>query len=80
MLETVLLIVALCAGVYGLLRLTRATPRAREAQWEERVLLLTRGNRGAMERAVTAKRKRFPNATRAELLKMVYEDYLRDRE
>lgn len=82
MLETGVLILIVCLGVYGLLRWTRRphTTRGQEAHWEERVLALTRGNRGAMERAVTARRKKFPLASRTELLKMVHDEYLRDRE
>ena len=33
-----------------------------------------------MERAVTARRKKFPHATRLELLKMVHDEYVKDRE
>lgn len=51
-----------------------------EAKWEEKILLMTRGNRGALERAVTARRRKFPNATRLELLKLVHDEYVKDRE
>lgn len=47
--------------------------------WEQRLMSMTLGNRGAIERGVTAKRRQHPRASRAELLEMVYEDYLRDR-
>ena len=42
-------------------------------------MAMTLGSAGAIERGVTAKRRRFPRASRAELLKMVHDDYLRDR-
>lgn len=85
---TLLGILVLAGAVYAGLRLGRrgfgtggsVFVRAQEAQWEDRVLRLTRGNRGAMERAVTARRRRFPQATRLELLKMVHDEYVRDRE
>ncbi|WP_309569758.1 hypothetical protein [Deinococcus sp.] len=53
---------------------------SQERHWEERILLMTRGNRGALERAVTARRRKFPQATRLELLKLVYDEYVKDRE
>ncbi|PNY80140.1 hypothetical protein [Deinococcus koreensis] len=85
---TLLGLLALAGAVYAGLRLSRRDSgrggsvftRAQEAQWEERVLRLTRGNRGALERAMTARRTRFPQATRLELLKMVHDEYVRDRE
>lgn len=51
----------------------------REQVWQRRLLLLTRGDAGAIERGVTARRRKFPRATRAELLEMLHDDYLRDR-
>ncbi|MBB6017314.1 hypothetical protein ACFP9V_06795 [Deinococcus radiopugnans] len=39
---------------------------------------MTRNNRGAIERGVTAKRRNFPHASRAELLERVHTDYMRD--
>ncbi|MFC4638538.1 hypothetical protein [Deinococcus hohokamensis] len=49
-----------------------------EAQLEQKILRLTRNNRGAMERAATAKRQKHPVASRAQLLQMVHDDYVRD--
>lgn len=85
---TLVLIVALAVTAFVLLRFFRpgdgqrvvGRPMGEEARWEERILLLTRGNRGAMERAVTARRRKFPNATRLELLKLVHDEYVKDRE
>ncbi len=59
----------------------KGPPAGRNAEryWEERILRQTRGNRGALERAVTARRRKYPHASRAELLQMVHEEYVRDR-
>ncbi|MPY67101.1 hypothetical protein F8S09_10420 [Deinococcus sp. SDU3-2] len=92
MTTALVLIVISLAGV-GVLLLTRRSgpghsggfrPPARrmmktdEEVWLRRLLTLTRGNRGAIERAVTAKRRKFPRATRAELLEMIHDEYRRD--
>ncbi|GHF32835.1 hypothetical protein HNQ07_000349 [Deinococcus metalli] len=82
---TLLVIAGAALAVYAVMRASRAggsSPRTggQERQWEERILLMTRGNRGALERAVTARRRRFPGATRLELLKMVHDEYVKDRE
>lgn len=50
-----------------------------EQLWREKLLTITRGNVGAIERGVAAKRQRFPQLPEAELLKLLYEEYLRDR-
>ena len=55
------------------------TNRNAERYWEQKVLDQTRGNRGAMERAVTARRRKHPRASRAALLEMVHDEYVRDR-
>lgn len=44
----------------------------------QKLLTVTRNNRGAIERGVTAKRRKFPQASRAELLERVHTDYMRD--
>lgn len=85
---TALLLLLIAVTVYLLLRYARpgdgkrlfGTPQSAEAQWEEKVLRLTRANRGAMERAITARRRKYPQATRLELLKLVHDEYLKDRE
>ncbi|MDL2343305.1 hypothetical protein QOL99_03975 [Deinococcus sp. MIMF12] len=56
----------------------RRTMKTDEEVWLRRLMTLTRGNRGAVERAVTAKRRTFPRATRAELLEMIHDEYRRD--
>ncbi|WP_216325484.1 hypothetical protein [Deinococcus aestuarii] len=87
MLSALLLIVLALALLAGLLA-TRprggaprasSTGRTAELFWEEKVLRQTRGNRGAMERAVTAKRRNHPRASRAALLEMDHDEYVRDR-
>ncbi|WP_295818479.1 hypothetical protein [uncultured Deinococcus sp.] len=85
---TLLLIVVLAATAFVLLRYFRpgdghrvvGRPLGEEARWEERILLMTRGNRGALERAVTARRRRHPEKSRLELLKLVHDEYVKDRE
>ena len=57
----------------------RKLGQSAEAFWMERLLRLTRGNRDAIERGVSARRAKFPQASRAELLELLYHDYLRDR-
>lgn len=78
-----LLLIVLALGLLVAWVVTRlgsgTRPRGDERHWEERVLLQTRGNRGALERAVTAKRRQYPRASRAELLKTVHDEYVRDR-
>ncbi|WP_119675238.1 hypothetical protein [Deinococcus sp. RM] len=87
--DALLLILLLAAFVWALLHVTRhlrgvrsasrdSGPRAERAL-EEELLRLTRGNRGAIERGVTAQRRRDPQASRAELLRRVRDEYLRDR-
>ncbi|MDV6375841.1 hypothetical protein [Deinococcus arenicola] len=58
-----------------------ARPRSAsdEDLWLQKLLTLTLNNRGAIERGVTAKRRNFPSASRAELLERVHTDYMRDR-
>lgn len=53
--------------------------KTEEDVWLRKLMNITRGNRGAIERGVTAKRRKFPRATRAELLEMVYDEYVRER-
>lgn len=57
----------------------RRVMKPEEEVWFRRLMSLTLGNRGAIERGVTAKRRKFPRASRAELLEMVHDEYLRDR-
>lgn len=87
--DALLLILLLAAFVWALLHVTRnlrgarsasrgSGPRAERAL-EEELLRLTRGNRGAIERGVTAQRRRHPDASRADLLRRVRDEYLRDR-
>ncbi|GGN39522.1 hypothetical protein [Deinococcus daejeonensis] len=87
--DALLLILLLGAFVWALLHVTRhlrsarsgprgSGPRAERAL-EEELLRLTRGNRGAIERGVTAQRRRHPDASRADLLRRVRDEYLRDR-
>ena len=47
-------------------------------QWERRVLTQLRGDRAAMERLLSARRRRFPHAGRQELLQHLHEEYTRD--
>ena len=63
----------------------RGSPRSeglpspsQEEFWLQKLLTVTRNNRGAIERGVTAKRRNFPHASRAELLERVHTDYMRD--
>lgn len=63
---TALVLIVLSLARVGVLLLTR------------RLMTVTRGNRGATKRAVTAKRRQFPRATRAELLEMVDDESRRD--
>lgn len=79
---------AILLAVWQLVRIERqrghrgGPPRsgqAAERHWMTKLMDITRGNTGAIERSVTAKRRRFPQATRAELLERVYDDYRRDR-
>ncbi|KEF34052.1 hypothetical protein RDMS_09330 [Deinococcus sp. RL] len=69
-------------GLPGEPRRFRPPPRRMvktgEDVWLRRLMTVTRGDRGAIERAVTAKRRKFPRAPRAELLEMVYDEYRRD--
>ena len=50
-----------------------------EELWLRKLLEITRGNKGAVERGVMATRRRHPRASRAEAMEMLYHDYLRDR-
>lgn len=89
--DALLLILLLAAFVWALLHATRNLrgPRSgvrapgrgsrAERALEEELLRLTRGNRGAIERGVTAQRRRHPDASRADLLRRVRDEYLRDR-
>jgi len=91
--DALLLILLLAAFVWALLHVTRnlRRPGSRsgvrapgrgsraERALEEELLRLTRGNRGAIERGVTAQRRRHPDASRADLLRRVRDEYLRDR-
>lgn len=81
------LLVLLAGLVFALLLATRGVrhPRRRgqsrhaEAVWERKLLSMTLGNRGAIERGLTAKRRQHPGASRAELLRRLHDDYVRDR-
>ena len=87
---TLLVVLGVALAVYGVMRASRAggpmpliyrpLSGVQERQWEERILRLTRGNRGALERAVTARRRRFPQASRLDLLKLIHDEYVKDRE
>lgn len=86
MLSALLLIVLALALIAGLLATrpggtskSSSAGRGAEVHWERKILSQTLGNRGAMERAVTAKRRKYPRASRAELLEMIHEEYVRDR-
>ena len=57
----------------------RRMEKTDEDLWTRKLMGMTLGHAGAIERGVTAKRRKFPRATRAELLEMVHSDYLRDR-
>lgn len=50
-----------------------------EQLWRGKLLSVTRGNVGAIERGLAAKRRRFPHLPESELLHLLYEEYLRDR-
>lgn len=80
------LLIVLALALLALLVATRpgtskGPPGSRNAEryWEEKILRQTRGNRGALERALTARRRKYPQASRAELLEMVHDEYVRDR-
>lgn len=60
-------------------RKRRRLGQGAEEFWMEQLLLITRGNRGAIERGVAARRARHPDAPRAELLRMLHDEYIRDR-
>lgn len=88
----VLLLVVLALGLVVFLLLSRpegkstspkvqqrALGNGQEKVLEQKLLSMTLGNRGAIERGVTAKRRQHPRASRAELLEMVYDDYVKDR-
>lgn len=82
---TALVLIVISLAGAGLLRLTRrggAFPPARGRGAEDALLRqllgMTLGNRGAIERAVAARQRQFPHATRAELLRMVLDEYRRD--
>ena len=89
--ETLLLIVLICTGVLAVLfflkpRPARGTsPRARpalasgERDWETRVLAQMMGDRARLERTVQSRRAKYPAASRAELLEVIYYEYVRDR-
>ncbi|MEW6420134.1 MAG: hypothetical protein AB1511_00200 [Deinococcota bacterium] len=82
-----LLLILLALALLAVLLATRPGgqlkdfPRGRTAErdWEEKILRQTRGNRGALERALTARRRKYPHASRAELLEMIHDEYVRDR-
>ena len=84
----VIILIAVAVAVWQLIRIERQrgsagrnprTGKAAETHWMNKLQEITRGNTGAIERSVTAKRRKFPDATRAELLERVYDDYQRDR-
>ena len=89
--ETLLLIVLICIGVLAVLfflkpRPARGTsPRAQpallsgEREWETRVLAQMMGDRARLERTVQSRRAKYPAASRAELLEVIYYEYVRDR-
>ncbi|MBZ9714192.1 hypothetical protein [Deinococcus multiflagellatus] len=87
--DAALLLVLLAGLVFALLLATRnlrhperrgqGQSRRAEAVWERKLLSMTLGNRGAIERGLTAKRRQHPGASRAELLRRLHDDYVRDR-
>ncbi|GGK98719.1 hypothetical protein [Deinococcus radiotolerans] len=84
--DALLLTLLMCGFVWALLHFTRnlrrpdqGEGRRAERALEEELLRLTRGNRGAIERGVTAQRRQHPQASRAELLRRVRDEYVRDR-
>lgn len=69
----------------GPLRLTRRDgalpPAHRQGTGDtllRQLLGMTLGNHAAIERAVTARQRQVPHASRAELLRMVLDEYRRD--
>ncbi|WP_425430317.1 hypothetical protein [Deinococcus planocerae] len=84
---TVVLVIVVALALLAVLLATRprrvpkSSPAGKNAElhWERKILSQTLGNRGAMERAVTAKRRNYPRASRADLLEMVHDEYVRDR-
>lgn len=89
--ETLLLIALICIAVLAVLfflkpRPVRGTsPRARpalapgERDWETRVLAQMMGDRARLERTVQSRRAKHPAASRAELLEIIHQEYVRDR-
>ncbi|WP_104991779.1 hypothetical protein [Deinococcus sp. NW-56] len=82
---TALVLIVISLAGAGLLLLTRRDggfPAARSQGAEDallrQLLSMTLGNRAAIERAVAARQRQFPRATRAELLRMVLDEYRRD--
>lgn len=50
-----------------------------ETYWERRALSQLRGDRAALERLVAYQARRMPRASRAELLRRVYDEHVRDQ-
>lgn len=82
---TALVLIVISLAGAGVLLLTRrggawSAPRRRGAEDTllRQLLSMTLGNRAAIERAVAARQRQFPHASRAELLRMVLDEYRRD--
>ena len=50
-----------------------------EMEWERRALSQLRGDRAVLERLVAYQARRMPRASRAELLRQVYDEHVRDQ-
>ncbi|ANC71745.1 hypothetical protein [Deinococcus radiodurans] len=59
----------------------KTTPvrRGQRVVWEPRVLLKLRGDRAEMERLILQQTDLFPRASREQLLKIIYDTRLRNR-
>lgn len=82
---TALVLIVISLAGAGVLLLTRrggtfsaARGRGAEDALLRQLLGMTLGNRAAIERAVIARQRQFPRASRTELLRMVLEEYRRD--
>ena len=60
-------------------RPNRLMPSGDEATLTRKLMTITRGNKGATERSVTARKRKHLRASRVELLELLYHDDLRDR-
>lgn len=79
----VLIVISLAgAGVVLLTRRGSRRPALPRGPGEDvlmrQLMKMTLDNRPAIERAVAARQRQFPHATRAELLRMVLDEYRRD--